>query len=215
MATQFLPDLPGLGISIKRTPKWDGLLVQTAASGIESRMQQWSAPKWSWELPINYLHVQAGGVFFAEFQTLIGFYNSTFGGLTSFAFRDQNDNTTTSEPIGTGNGTTSAFQLQRTLNGSVEPIYIVDTRGSATYGPYTRPAAITPKAYINGSLASATFANDTGIVTFSSPPGGGTALTADFSYGFRVRFEETSMDFELLFSKIYQAQSVKLLQCRT
>ncbi len=142
-------------------------------------------------------------------------FNSQFGGLVSFGYRDQYDNQVTNQPIGTGDGTTTAFQLQRTYGGFTEPVGIVDTRGSATYGPYTRPAALTPVAKVGGSPASATFNNDTGVVTYASAPGAATALTATFSYGFRCRFEDDSLDFETLVYQIFKLGKLRLLQVAT
>lgn len=212
MSTLFFPDLPGFSYGAVRSPTWGGLLIQTAASGLEARMQQWSAPKWEWTLAFNYLRMYGS---FAEFQTLIGFYNQTFGGLTSFFFRDEHDNSTHGEPIGVGTGSQTQFQLQRNLGGSIEPIYGVDIRGTAAYGAYQRPAAVTFQAYVSASPASATVNTDTGVVTFSSAPGLGATLTADFSYLFRCRFAEQRMDFTTLFRQCYDAQQVKLIQSRT
>ena len=213
MSTPWFVDLPGVTFPVKRTQRWQGLLKQVPASQVYiARMQQQSAPQWEWDIPVAYLRSWRG---YAEWQQLMGFFGAQFGGLFSFYYRDSQDNSTTAEPIGTGDGTTTAFQLQRNLGGMVEPIYVVDTRGSASYGPYTRPAALTPKAYVNAVAVSATFNNDTGVVTYASPPAGGQPLTADFSYGFRVMFEDDKLDFDQLMNGLYDAKTVKLLQTRT
>jgi uncharacterized protein (TIGR02217 family) len=208
----WMPDIPGTGYPVKRTQRWEGMLRQTSASQFEVRQQQQSAPRWEWDIPVNYLRSWRG---FAEWQQLMGFYGAQFGGLLSFYYRDSQDNSTTAEPIGTGDGATTAFQLQRDLNGMIEPIYVVDTRGSAMYGPYTRPAALTPVAYAGGVVKPATFNPDTGIVTYTTAPVGGAALTADFSYGFRVSFEDDKIDFDQLMNGLYEARSIKLLQQKT
>lgn len=218
MSTLWFPDLPGITVGTTRAPDWSGLLKQTAASGLEVRQQQWSAPQWEWTLIFNYLRgykPSPGGSAYQEWQTLMGFINQQYGGLLSFFYRDPDDNQTTLEPIGTGDGATTAFQLKRALGGAVEPIYGVDTRGSATYGPYTRPAALTPVALVSGSPVSATFNGDTGVVTYASAPASSAPLTATFSYGFRVRFEEDKIEFIRTWQQLYEAKQVKLLQSRT
>jgi uncharacterized protein (TIGR02217 family) len=218
MSTAWFPSIPGINWTQTRTPRWDSLLVQRAANPFaEARMLQQSYPQYDWQLSFSYLHSigYPTNSLAGFYEALLGFFNSQFGGLVSFGYRDQYDNQVTNQPIGTGDGTTTAFQLQRTYGGFTEPVGIVDTRGSVTYGPYTRPAALTPVAKVGGSPASATFNNDTGVVTYASAPGAATALTATFSYGWRVRFEDDILDFETLYYQIWKLGKLRLLQVAT
>jgi uncharacterized protein (TIGR02217 family) len=213
MATPIFPDLPGLSWGCTRSPKWN-TLVQTAASGLESRLALQSAPKWEWTLVFDYLRQSPP---FLELQQLVGLYNASAGGAFSIFFRDPQDNSTTGEFIATGDGATTVFQLQRNWGGYDEPIYGVDTRAALVYGGYTRPAAVPHVAYVNGTpVVSATFGVETGLLTFpGGAPGAGTTITADFSYFFRVRFEDDELDFNDLWTAVWELQKLRLLQVRT
>ena len=133
-------------------------------------------------------------------------------------FRDQFQNACTGQFIATGDGTTTAYQLQRTIEGYNEPVFVLDTRGSAAYGPYTRPAALMQQCYVNGVARAASFANETGIMTLTSATSptstAGLPITATFSYGFRVRFEDDSIDFDNLWSAVNEMKELKLIQTR-
>lgn len=211
MSTAYLPDLAGIGWTRTRGASFK-TLISEAASGLEARSALQSLPRWKWELPYSYIRT---GTPYFDFEKLFGFFMQQYGSLTSFFIRDQFDNSVTGQSIATGNGVTVAFQLQRTMQGYTEPIFGVDTRGSATYGPYTRPAALTPQAYVNGLPVTATFANDTGVMTLATAAGtSGQPITADFSYPFRVRFADDHLDVKGVFST-WNTGSVKLIQSRT
>lgn len=177
-------------------------------------MQQQSYPRYSWQLNFNYLHAVGypNSALAGYYEDLLGFLNQQFGTLLSFYYRDQFDNQVTNQPIGTGNGTQTQFQLTRTYGGFTEPIGVVDTRGAIVYGPYTQPAALVPVAKVSGSAVSATFNSPSpGYVTYASAPGSGDALTATFSYGWLVRFSDDSLDFEGLYNQIFKLGKCKII----
>ena len=174
-------------------------------------------PRWQWELVYSG-YIREGSPWF-DFENLNGFYLAQYGPLSSLLFRDQLDNQVTGQFIATGDGVTTAFQLVRTFNGFNEPIYVVDTRGAITYGPYTQPAALTPQAYDNGSPITANFSLETGILTTGTllspvPISAGHILTATFSFGFRVRFVDDELDFKNVFNTYWQLDSLKLIETR-
>lgn len=222
MATLIMDPLPGLRNENDRQALWEGLLVQTSASQIETRAQQQSFTKFSWELGFNYLNLVSKGTYTdaiaaQNLQYLVGFYGKLAGGLLSFFYRDQEDNSATGAFIATGDGVTTAFQLQRDWGGYEQPVYGVDTRGAITYGgSYVQPAAIARQAYVNGSPVSATFGAETGILTLASASGtSGQPITADFSYLWRVRFMENSLDFKRMWNVVYGLDSLKIIQVLT
>jgi len=211
MATTIFPDLPGLTWQGKRTPNWNSL-TQTAASLLETRMALASYPVREWELNYGYLQNRPGKL---HLQTLEGFFNSVAGGAYSFFLRDQDDNSTTNEIIGTGDGTTRTWQLQRNWGGFTEPVGGIDTRTSATYGPYTRPAAQAFQVYQGGSPVSVTSNADAGTITFGTAPGSGVIIRADFSYFWRVRFADDKLDFSRMMYQLFDCQGVRLKQARS
>lgn len=211
MSTPWFPDLPGFAWGRTRSPKLN-TLIQTSASGLEARQALQTLARREWKLIFNYLRE---GTPWFDVETLEGLYLAQTGPLSTMLFRDQYQNACVGQSIATGDGSTVTYQLQRTIQGYDEPVFVLDTRGSATYGPYTRPAALTPQAYVSGSPVSATFANETGIMTLASASGtSGNPITATFSYGFRVRFEDDSIDFDNLWGAVNEMKELKLIQTR-
>ncbi len=319
MSTQIFPSLPGLGWSVKRTPQWK-TRVQESISGKETRIADWSFPRWQWELTFEFLR-QAGanqqaqsfaGQTYSEFQLLAGFFNARQGMFDSFLYQDADDNAVTGQQFGTGDGTTTVFQLARAFGGFVEPILAPNSIANLYLagapipsGGLLPPAAPALSQGTGGSLAAATYfakityvtasgetppspetslaiaasnvlqvaspaaetgaigynvyagtsaggetlqntspiaigvpwaeptsglvagatpplTNNTGWslnaangqITFSGAPLAGTAISADFSYFFRCRFVEDTMDFEKFMAALYSAKSVKFISLK-
>jgi hypothetical protein len=113
MSNAVFPVLPGLVWDVKKTPQWSTKLQQ-AASGKELRLSYYSWPIYKYTLAYEVLR-QASA--YLELQTLAGFFNARQGKFDSFLFQDPNDNAVTAHGFGMGDGTTTAFQLQRTAAG--------------------------------------------------------------------------------------------------
>lgn len=232
MATNWLVDIQGLEWTMKKTPHFS-TLIETSASGLEARQAEMLLTRREWSLSYatlqqtlqqdlrgNQLSVTQHAV-----DALEGFYIGQLGPLTSFFFRDQFFNTVIQGFIATGDGTTTSFQAQRFMvagsaeagSGSSvpEPVFCFDQRGSYSYGPYTRGAGLSPQAYVSGSPVSAMFNPETGVITLASASGtSGHPITATFSYGFRVRFSEDSIDFDNVFSYLHELKALKLISTR-
>jgi len=193
MSTSVLPSLAGLGFDVVRTPVWD-TIVQQAISGMETRVAKQSSPRWKWELTYNVLRSNAA---FGELQALAGFFNARQGMFDTFLYQDADDNAVTGQQIGAGDGSTAVFQLIRNFGGFVEPV-LAPNNVSAVY--------------LNGVVQSSGWSVSNwggtapGQLTFSSPPGSGVAITADFSYYFPVRMSEDSVAFTLFISQYYKAK---------
>jgi uncharacterized protein (TIGR02217 family) len=207
MSTPIFGPLPGLISTYSRGNAWEGILVQTSASQIEARQQQQSFARYSADLSFDYLTMQSRGSYTnaiaaQNLQYVIGFQNSLGGGLSSFFYRDQEDNTAIGSVIGTGDGVTTSFQAVRYWGSNAQPVYGFDTRGAISYGSgYVQPASYAQAAYSNGVQdMSATFDSETGIITYSSAPASGHALTADFTYLYRCRILENSLTFGRLWN---------------
>lgn len=223
MSTSFFPDLPGFTWGRKRATNWN-TLIQTSASGLEARAALMLLARYEWTLKYNYLREAEAPEWdnntpYYEVEAIEGSYRNSQGPLSTWLFRDQYQNSVTNQFIAYGDGTTTGFQAQVTLQGGNgqpynEPVFALDTRGSYTYGPYTRPAALTPQAYINSSATSATFNTETGVITFGSAPASGATITATFSYAFRVRFSDDSIEMTNEFSIWNSLDGLKLLQTR-
>lgn len=137
MSTSVLPSLKGLGFDVVRTAIWD-TTVQTSMSGMETRLAQQTYPRWMWELPYDFLRSDATN---AEFQSLIGFFNARQGMADTFLYQDADDNSVTAQQIGTGNGSTAAYQLLRTLGTVIEPVLAPNVVTAAYLSGVSIPAA--------------------------------------------------------------------------
>src|SRR5260370_32487558 len=103
---------------------------------------------------------------------MAGFFLQQQGALLPFLFDDQTDDMVTGQSLGTGDSSTSVFQLVRAMADFAEPI--------------TAPNLVTA-LYFNGVLQpSGAYSIDgnTGLVSFTTPPPAGQAITADFTYYF-------------------------------
>lgn len=206
MTDPVFPALPGLAWSVTKTPSFM-TRKQSAISGRELRLLDQIVPTWEWTLVYDFLRDQndtragAGlGSGYDELRTLAGFFLARHGSFQAFVFDDPADDTTAGETIGTGDGTTTAFQLVRTFGGFAEPItapnIVSAVRDNGTTVPGTGYA-------VNSA---------TGIVTFTAPPAAGHVLTADFTYRFRVRFSDDNATFE---NFMYQLWSLKQIKFRS
>lgn len=187
------PTLPLVTFPAKRGIIWDWV-DQIALSGKRTRYSLYSYPRYSWELPISGLRTAAA---YAEFQTLVGFINSLSGGVGLFGYTDPIDNSVTAQNFGTGNGTTTQFQLVRSLGGEAEPVFLLN-------GNPTIYVAGVPKVLgIDYNIST------TGQISFLYAPALNAALTWTGSYYWPCRLAEATTDFGLFVYNIYELKSLK------
>jgi uncharacterized protein (TIGR02217 family) len=207
--TAIFPTLPGLGWSVRKTPRFQ-TRIQRAISGRELRVLDQPNPIWSWTLTYSMLrdaHDTRGsggpGVGYDELRTLMGFFLQQQGALTPFLYDDASDDSVSGQLIGTGDGGTSVFQLVRSMG--------VALPGGGFAEPITAPNTVSA-IYFDGIVQTASgYSIDpaTGLVTFVNPPPAGQVVTADFTYFFRVRFSDDSADFENFLYQLWSLKQVK------
>ena len=200
MSTAVLPTLAGLGINVTRTPMWDSQ-VQTSISGKEIRTAFWTYPKYKWEVMFSVLRSSGS---YTELQQLFGFFNARQGQFDTFLYQDADDNSVTSQAIGTGDGSTTTFQLVRTFGSFVEPILAPNVVS------HVYRAGVDHSDWTVSNWATAT----PGLITFNAAPANGQAITADFTYYFPVRMTTDTMAFDQKYTHLYAVkkfafQSVK------
>ncbi len=144
-------------------------------SGYEQRNANWSQARAQY-------NVAHGVKTQAQLDTLIAFFRARKGRADGFRFKDWTDYQVTGQAIGTGNGTTTAFQLVKTYtSGSV-----TETR------TITKPVAGTVNIYLNSVLQNTsvyTLDTTTGLITFNTAPGNSVAITADYQFDIPARFD--------------------------
>jgi uncharacterized protein (TIGR02217 family) len=145
-------------------------------TGSESGWQQRASV---WTRPLIDFNVSFG-CGRTQWETLDNFLAAHKYGTDAFIFRDPFSNAvTTATAFGTGTGSLAVFQL-KTITA-----YSSKTRSWSAKMIVTG----TEKIYLNGTLRTTAYTlnTETGVITFSSPlPGNGVALTATFSYDWKV-----------------------------
>jgi uncharacterized protein (TIGR02217 family) len=208
--TAIFPTLPGLGWSVSKAPRF-ATRIQRAVSGRELRVVDQPNPIWTWTLTYSMLRDEhdtraASGLGFGydELRTLMGFFLQQQGAFQPFLFDDPTDDTVSAQAIGTGNGSTTVFQLVRSMG--------VALPGGGFAEPITAPNVVSA-IYFDGIVQSASeYGVDptTGLITFTAPPPAGQLITADFTYYFRVRFADDTADFENFLYQLWALKQVKL-----
>lgn len=204
MPLQPFPTLPGLGWSVIKTPSLAGTKIQRSVSGREWRAGWQALPIYDWTLKYDFLR-QNPALNFQELDTLRGFFMQQQGAATPFLYTDPTDNAVLGQALGAGNGSQTAFQLVRNLDAALP--------GGGYAEPIISPSAVSA-TYWNGvqqTPGTNTFSKTTGILTFASAPPAGTAITADFSYAFLVRFSDDTAAFENFMVNLWRLKQVKLV----
>jgi len=168
--------------------------VVALGSGREERNARWAHSRRRYDAGYGVKTLEA-------LSAVVAFFEERRGLLYGFRWRDRLDHssatsdsvTPTDQAIGTGDGTTAAFQLVKTY-GSV-------------YAPYQRPV-VKP---VNGSVRVAvagveqalgsafTLDATTGVITFLAGhiPASGQAVTAGFLFDVPVRFDTDYLEVDL------------------
>lgn len=157
----------------------DIVIVQ---SGHEQRNANWSQARAKY-------NVAHGVKTQAQLDALIAFFRARKGRADGFRFKDWADYKVTGQNIGTGNGTTTVFQLKKTYTSG---------SGSETR-TITKPVSGTIAIYKDAVLQSSGYTADTtnGQITFSVAPANGVVITADFEFDVPVRFDTDRLSASL------------------
>jgi uncharacterized protein (TIGR02217 family) len=206
MALVF-PTLPGLTWSVTKTPTFQ-TRIQRAASGRELRALDYPYPLWQFALVYDFLrdNPEAG---YDELRTLIGFFMLCQGAFGTFLFQDPSDCQVVGQQIGIGNASTAVFQLQRAMGATLP--------GGGFLEPVVAPNVVAA-IYFDGITQNPATYNvdpDDGRVTFSSAPGSGLIISADFTYYFRCRFTDDKYDFDNFMYQLWQLKKLTFISVRT
>lgn len=156
--------------------------VVTTVSGHERRNANWADARGKW----NVAHGLKKREQVAE---LIAFFRARKGRAYGFRFKDWTDYEAFAQLIGIGDGATKTFQLVKRYASGGE----IETR------VITKPVGGTVKVYRDGVEAASGWSVNTatGIVTFTTAPGAGVQVTADFEFDVPARFDSDQMDITI------------------
>ena len=192
MAYNTFPNFSGRGWGIKQRPI-TSTLIGKADSGAEYRTSRYQYPLYEFDIDIPYLSQ-------SDYNNLIGFFNQQGGPFLPFYFTHDNDSAVVAQGFGTGDGTTTQFQLSKS-SGSYWNEPIAGVNG-------------TPSIYVNGTLTTPSSISPSGLVTFSSSPAAGAALTWTGNYYYLVRFKDDHIEAEQIMSGLYEATTITLCTFR-
>lgn len=140
----------------------------------------------------------------AALDAFIELFHAVGGSAGVFRFHYWRDLPAVGEDIGTGDGSTTEFQLLRNY-----------TRDGVTrQRKITRPIEGSVTVYANGTPVAAAVDYDTGVVIFSPAPTNGFALTADFENDIPVSFADDELEVLGLTSDLDQPVSIVLEEVR-
>jgi len=155
-----------------RTTVFDSL------SGREQRTVEWSYPRHRWKLVLEFARARSVDVA-AEIEQLWSFFQAHAGSGDSFLFRDPDDDVATDCGFGVGDGTTAAFQLQRSLAGAVPSTYEAVQASTKRRRNYATNLGAFSGAGNTGTGIAAVLTQNAGI----APDGTATAMRAFISIG--------------------------------
>lgn len=201
----LFPTLSGQSLEITRSPLWSGgVSVQTAVSGKETTIAYWANPRWRWEIKFDFLRRgMRYGINRTELAELMSFFNSRRSLFEAFLYNERDDNSVLGQGLGAVNGPT--LQLLRTMGTFTEPILAPLTLTNVR----ADNILINPLFYTFSLYGTAS----PGVLTWDPPnkPNDGHIITADITYAWPVRFEDTQLDFERFMDQLYSNKSVKMI----
>lgn len=176
----------------RKTPIWS-TDVKTAVSGKERRRALWSYPVWRYSVGYNVLRDRPAA---PDLERLFAFFCTMQGQAGEFLFFDRGDNRADDEFFATGDGTTTEFQVTRTIGA-----------GGITFTEPVRAFNGDPVVLVDG-VETAVVSTETGKVQFDTAPADGAVLNWTGSFFYRCRFEIDELDINQLMSGLWEGRGV-------
>jgi uncharacterized protein (TIGR02217 family) len=184
--------------------------IVTLANGFEERNTPWAHSRRRYDAGVGLRSLN-------DVETLIAFFEARTGQLHGFRWKDWSDYKSCaplSNPapddqlIGTGDGVTAVFQLQKTYQSGLQSY----TR------PIRKPVAGTLVVAVAGDqkVESLEYSVNlaTGEVTFVLPPDLGTRVTAGFEFDVPVRFDTDAIQTSVASFQAGEVPSVPVVEIR-
>jgi uncharacterized protein (TIGR02217 family) len=181
--------------------------IVTLGSGYEERNGVWANSRRRYDVGYGIKTLD-------DIHAVIAFFEARAGRLYGFRFKDFADCKSCAPGIapspqdqilGTGDGTSKTFALKKTyVSGPANSVRAI-----------VKPVAGSVRASVGGVETSA-FAVDTttGVVTFTTAPANGAAVTAGFEFDVPVRFDTDSLSINLAGFRAGDIPSIPLVEIR-
>jgi uncharacterized protein (TIGR02217 family) len=179
------------------------------ASGAEERNASWANSRRRYDVAYGIRRAD-------DLAAVVAFFEARNGRLHGFRFKDWADFKSclpsqtpgpTNQPIGTGNGAATLFQLTKHY-----------TSGAQSWTrAITKPVAGTVAVALNGAtqVSGWSVSTATGLITFTTAPAAGVAITAGFEFDVSVRFDTDALDVTLDLERLGSITSIPLVEIRT
>ena len=158
MTTPVFPVLPGQGWSVHKKPAF-ATIVAPHVSGREVRDALYVNPIWEFETSFDGMDSSSSsypGLGAQSLQSLMGLFLQCQGQFGTFLYYDPTDYSVSGQVFGTGNGSTTSFQLLRTLGGFGE--WVTQPLAPSVFSIFTLPGSTarrpTTSFRIRSALAS-------------------------------------------------------------
>ena len=178
------------------------------ASGDEERNASWANSRRRYDVAYGIRRAD-------DLAAVVAFFEARNGRLHGFRFKDWGDHKSclpsstpspTDQAIGTGDGTTTTFQLVKRY-----------ASGAQSWSrAIAKPVAGTSRIALGGVEQPSGWSVDTatGVVTFGTAPSAGVAITAGFEFDVPVRFDTDALDVIANYGKAMQDGMHKVLTKR-
>ena len=183
--------------------------IAELASGAEERNANWANSRRRYDVAYGIRRAD-------DLAAVVAFFEARNGRLLGFHFKDWADFKSclpsqtpgpTNQPIGSGNGAATLFQLTKRY-----------TSGAQSWSrAITKPVAGTVTIALNGTPQASgwSVSTTTGLITFVTAPAAGVAITAGFEFDVPVRFDTDALDVTLDFERLGSITSIPLVEIRT
>jgi len=184
-------------------------IIAASGSGFEHRNSQWADSKREYNAGYGVKSLD-------DIHDVVEFFEERRGMLHGFRWKDKFDWKSckpketlafNDQTIGTGDGSTTTFQLTKTYGSS--------------YAPYTRdikkPVSGTVLIGVNGAdTGGSGWSVDltTGVITFSVAPTSGHAITAGYEFDVPVRFDTDYLQIDLTAFQAGQVPDIPIVEIR-
>lgn len=165
--------------------------IASLKNGKEKRNILWSQARSEYE--IYYKDISKN-----ETNQVIAFFMARNGSAYGFLFKDWNDFEAKGEVIGTGDDSTTDFQLTKEYGDAQNKYKRI----------IKKPAQDSVSIYVDGALQSSGYSvdYDDGVVSFDNPVPLDEVVTADFEFDIPVRFES---DFLIAKNDSFSKSTIK------
>jgi len=184
--------------------------IVALASGYEERNSNWAQSRRKYNAGYGVKAVN-------DLHTVIAFFEARHGRLYNFRWKDWGDYksvapnqaiTDADQNLGLGDGAQTQFQLVKIYSSGTEN-YI---------RTISKPVAGSPQIAVDGTpqTEGVDFSVDTttGIITLTSPPGLGQAVTAGYEFDVPVRFDTDFLDVNMSHFSAGQIANIPIIEVR-